>query len=126
MKPVILNDRSAHCSPMSAEALYTALISKMNELKGECYDPNGGGVDYQQLRLSEAFQEYRQIANALGAIRLDDICAPEQKLAFWINIYNALVVHGIAELGIERSVRDVRSFFTRVCYDNSSCLLRDS
>ncbi len=117
MKSVILNDRSADCTPMPTETLYTALTAKMNELKGVCYDPNGGGVDYHQLRLSPAFQEYKQMANALCAIRIEDIQAPEQKLAFWINIYNALVVHGIAELGIDRSVRDVSSFFKRIGYD---------
>lgn len=117
MKSVILNDRSSDCSPMSAEALYTNLMSKMNELKGLCYDPNGGGVDYHQLRLSPVFQEYKQIANALCDIRLEDIQGPDQQLAFWINTYNALVVHGIAELGIERSVKDVGSFFKRIGYN---------
>ncbi|PON16687.1 DUF547 domain-containing protein [Candidatus Entotheonella serta] len=117
MKAVILNDRSSDCSPMSAEALYTSLMAKMNELKGLYYDANGGGVDYHQLRLSPAFQEYKQIANALCKIRLEEIQEPAQQLAFWINIYNALVVHGIAELGIARSVKDVSSFFKRICYD---------
>jgi hypothetical protein len=40
-----------------------------------------------------------------------------QSLAFWINIYNIAVIHGVIELGIEQSVKEVSRFFDRVTYE---------
>nr|WP_302503984.1 DUF547 domain-containing protein [Geoalkalibacter halelectricus] len=38
------------------------------------------------------------------------------KLAFWINLYNTLVIHGIIELDIKDSVKETRGFFSRIGY----------
>jgi hypothetical protein len=38
------------------------------------------------------------------------------RLAFWINLYNALVFHAVVALGIRRTVWEVRGFYRRVCY----------
>lgn len=40
----------------------------------------------------------------------------EERIAFWINLYNVIVMHDVIELGIRDSVKEVRSFFTRVQY----------
>jgi hypothetical protein len=40
-----------------------------------------------------------------------------QRLAFWINIYNTAVIHGVIELGLERSVKDFPGFFDRIMYE---------
>jgi hypothetical protein len=45
------------------------------------------------------------------------VATREAKLAFWINIYNALVVHGISELKIKKSVKEFSGFFRKVSYD---------
>jgi hypothetical protein len=38
-------------------------------------------------------------------------------MAFWINLYNTIVVDGIATLGIKESVKEVAEFFSTVKYD---------
>lgn len=42
---------------------------------------------------------------------LDALKTGEERLAFWINAYNALVAQGISTLGIRRSVWEVADFF---------------
>ena len=40
----------------------------------------------------------------------------DARLAFWINLYNALVVHSVLESGVEDSVREQEGFFDRYAY----------
>ncbi len=40
----------------------------------------------------------------------------EERLAFWINLYNALVIDGVIAFGIKRSVREDLGFFRRTAY----------
>ena len=35
----------------------------------------------------------------------------EEKIAFWINLYNVIVIHGVIELGIRDSVKRSEEFF---------------
>ncbi|MFQ5501045.1 MAG: DUF547 domain-containing protein [Phycisphaerae bacterium] len=37
-------------------------------------------------------------------------------LAFWINLYNALVIHGALHFRIRRSITEIRGFFRRAAY----------
>jgi hypothetical protein len=39
-----------------------------------------------------------------------------ERIAFWINLYNALCIHGVIALGLERSAMEMPSFFARVAY----------
>jgi hypothetical protein len=39
-----------------------------------------------------------------------------EKIAFWVNVYNTLVIHGVIELGITDSVKEVPFFFERMTY----------
>lgn len=47
---------------------------------------------------------------------LDALKTREERLAFWIDVYNALVAEGISSLGIRESVWEVADFFERVSY----------
>lgn len=50
---------------------------------------------------------------------LQSLNTQADKLAFWINLYNAIVVHGIVELELEASVREISNFFTHIRYSIS-------
>lgn len=52
----------------------------------------------------------------LNSFPLETLCDRAERLAFWINIYNAAVIHGVVSLGIKRSVREVPFFFKRAAY----------
>ncbi|MBI3286445.1 MAG: DUF547 domain-containing protein [Chloroflexi bacterium] len=39
-----------------------------------------------------------------------------ERLAFWINLYNALVIHAVIAYGVKESIREVAGFFWRAAY----------
>lgn len=88
----------------------------INALKGNFFDLETGHVNYGAMKGSEAYQDYLEAASALRALDPRTLSNQEEKLTFWINLYNALTVHGIIELGIENSVREKRGFFKQVAY----------
>ena len=116
MKPFILNQAGSAPHASDFTDIYTRIYDRISQLKGEFYDVSSGGVNYAQLKASELFDDYTNMVNQLSGMDLQQIQSIEQQLAFWINIYNALVVHGIAVLGVENSVRDFKSFFSNIFY----------
>lgn len=85
-------------------------------LKNDMVTPDGR-VDYTLLLDAEAYTLFQQQTRILRVFSPDDLPTREARLAFWINVYNLLAVHGIVALGIRQSVREVRGFFCRVAYE---------
>ncbi len=114
-EPLILN---AETVPPMLDWLDIAagLRSAMNRLKAEFYDLENGKVDYGAMRTSEAYREYTSDTALLREFPLSTLPSREEQLAFWINIYNTLVIHGVIELGIRESVREISGFFRRFSY----------
>lgn len=55
-------------------------------------------VDYKAMSANPAFDRYCELAIQLQRVELLSL-SREEKLAFFINIYNALVIHGSLRLG---------------------------
>ena len=114
MGRVVLNEcgRDAAVEPgPAAERLQTAMLAALG-----AHTDARGRVDYERLRGSDAFAEAECAARALAYTRLDALAGRRDRLAFWINVYNALVLHGIVRLGVRESVLRVWNFFGRVSY----------
>lgn len=92
------------------------LRQDINRLKGEFYDLERGRVDYRAMRESDPYRRYVTDTALLRGYDLSRLVRREDQLAFWINIYNTLVIHGVIALGIKESVKEVPDFFTRICY----------
>ncbi len=75
-----------------------------------------GSVDYSQVARSEAFAEYVQLTQRLRAFDLQSLTTQEERKAFWINLYNALVIHAVIAYRPARSIRAVRAVFDRAAY----------
>jgi hypothetical protein len=73
-------------------------------------------VDYHKLRESEEYKEYRRLTNGLRDFDLRQLVGRRDKLAFWVNLYNTIVIDGIVSLGIKQSVREAPDFFSRLKY----------
>lgn len=101
---------------LDSQQVASRLKQAINGLKGHFYDTDTGKIKYAAMKGSEAYQEYLAAAARLRGLNLSSLETQEQRLAFWINLYNALVVHGIIELGVENSVREVGRFFEEVAY----------
>jgi hypothetical protein len=95
----------------AAALLQTAMLAALG-----AHTDAQGRVDYAALAGSEEFAAAEQAARELGGVRLAGFEAREARLAFWLNVYNALVLHGIVRLGVRRSVLRTWNFFGRVSY----------
>jgi hypothetical protein len=88
----------------------------INRLKAEFYDLERGRVDYDAMRQSDAYRQYAADTALLRDYDLARLGSREERLAFWINIYNTLVIHGVIALQIRESVKEDAHFFGRICY----------
>lgn len=98
-------------APEAAERLQRAMLSVIG-----AFTRPDGALDYRALRASAEWTAAAAQADALGSVRPEGLEGREARLAFWINVYNALVFHGVVALDVRRSVREVRGFFRRVAY----------
>jgi hypothetical protein len=99
------------------ENLSAELMRCVRRLRDEFYDTKRGRVDYDGLRQSDEFKKYRVLTNGLRAFSPSMLVGRREKLAFWINLYNTIVIDGIASLGIRQSVKEVADFFRSIAYD---------
>ena len=115
MGRVVINDPALRSGEVSAGAAAEALAGRMLGAFGAATD-GAGRVDYARLAGSAEFAAASEAARRLAAVRLDTLTERGARLAFWINVYNALVLHGIVSLGVRRSVARVWNFFGRSAY----------
>jgi hypothetical protein len=101
----------------SMDELAEELMKSISEMRDRFYDTSRGLVDYQTLGQSPAFDQYRTLTNGLRHFDPGTLTSNEKKLAFWINLYNTIVVDGIVTTGVKRSVLEVPGFFRRIRYD---------
>ena len=114
---IVLNREAAALSSPEAAAVEAAerLQRAMLGVIGT-FTRSDGALDYRALRASREWSAAAAEADGLAAIRPESLDRREARLAFWINVYNAMVFHAVVVLDVKRSVREVRGFFRRVAY----------
>jgi len=93
------------------------LKQKMNTLRGAFFRTAEGRIAYEEMSDSSLFREYVECSRHLQRFDPAGLKDRDEHLAFWINLYNVMVIHGVVELGIRDSVKEVTRFFRRICYD---------
>jgi hypothetical protein len=101
--------------------LSVELKQAMDRLKRIAMDAAGRRVDYARLRASPEYEEYRQKCSALlQGYKPEKLPTTSAQLAFWINLYNTLLIDAVIALNIQQSVIEGRlgiiSFFRRAAY----------
>jgi hypothetical protein len=117
--PVILN-AGGPSKISSDQPIDIALTLAMADLKARFVDVEKGVVRYRAIRGSEEFRRYKELTKGLRSFDLPALRERNQRLAFWINNYNTAVIHGVIELGLEKSVKEFSGFFDRVMYEIGS------
>jgi hypothetical protein len=115
-KSMVLNEGQPS-AVMLEQPIDIALTLAMADLKAQFIDAESGVVQYEAIRDSEAFGRYKDLTRRLQSFDLQSLKNRDQRLAFWINIYNTGVIHGVIELGLQRSVKEVPRFFDRMTYE---------
>ncbi|XP_034417435.1 uncharacterized protein zgc:152951 isoform X2 [Cyclopterus lumpus] len=85
------------------------------KLFSEHLSADGKSVDYKAMSVNPSFERYCELAIQLQRVELLSL-SREEKLAFFINIYNALVIHGYLRLGAPTNMWQRYRFFNYVSY----------
>lgn len=117
----VLNTAEYRGPQTEAEAIAAELKRAVNGFKAAAMDEMGAHVDYARLRQSETYARYRaDLTPQLRALDLTTLTTRQAQLAFWINLYNALVIDAVIAFGVRSSVLagiTGLAFFRRAAYD---------
>lgn len=97
----VLNRGSSPPVSAGSREIATDLRRIIGTLKVEGFEETVGRVDYTRLRLSPTYAEYQECAARLRTFDPANLVDDQARLAFWINLYNALIV----DYGILRANR---------------------
>lgn len=112
---VTLNPQQSD-QPEATITLGAELKKRLGRLQGAFFNAQRGVVNYNALKQSEEFSHYLRLAGSLNSFKLEMLQNDEEKKAFWINIYNVLIIHGVIEFDIQGSVFEIPNFFGRIGY----------
>jgi GH15 family glucan-1,4-alpha-glucosidase len=101
---------------LEQDEIVPTLKKMMNLMRGAFLDSRKGRVAYERMKEAEVYREYVDISRNLQHLDLTKLGTREGQIAFWINLYNVIVIHGVIELNVKNSVTEVRRFFRRVRY----------
>jgi len=93
-----------------------ALLQVANALKAESIDPETGRIDYVNLAKCEAYQDFREVARSLANCSLEDLGDESTQTAFWINLYNAMILDAVVQYQIKDSISRNLGLFRRAAY----------
>jgi len=110
---IVLNNGPPGRSLPSKEVA-ASLRNTMTILRGAFFDTARSRVAYEKMRGSEVYGRYLELSYSLKEMDPGDLTTRNEKLAFWINLYNVIVIHAVIELRVRDSVKEVRDFFRRV------------
>ena len=113
----VLNSGLEPDRTMASEPAAAGMRRIINVLKAEAFDTERGRVDYSRLCASPTYAEYCLCTRRLQSFHPAALDSREERLAFWINLYNALIVDAVIQFEVNRSVNEVPGFFWRAAYD---------
>jgi len=121
-KHYVLNPDAIDFEQTADVDLVVALKRTTNTIKAQAIDDHGAHVDYGIIRQSPAYQNFRCSSTPqLGAFNPEQLASRTEKLAFWINLYNVLLMDAVITFDIEQSVTEERlgllNFFRRAAYN---------
>ncbi|CAL5037639.1 unnamed protein product [Urochloa decumbens] len=81
---------------------------------------NGRHVDYRSIQVCEEFKRYIRTIEELQRVEIDDL-SREEKLAFFINLYNMMAIHALVTCGHPAGPLDRKKFFGDFKYVIGGC-----
>jgi len=100
----------------NAENLALMVRSSILHLFDLFLSKDGLKVDYDGIKASDKFTEFQFLASHLQRIDVENL-SREQKIAFFINIYNVMVIEGNIVLGTPSSKLQRINFFSNTKYN---------
>jgi len=99
--------------PADPERLGAILL----DLRAHAASMGSDGFDYGVLARSNAYKAYRRYVAELRHLDPEGLAGRQQRLAFWINLYNGLVLDAVVQWKVQRGVGERPGFFWRAAYN---------
>ena len=106
----------AECKVKDADTMARDLRKVVLKLFADFLSEDGRRVDYVGMAESPTWAKFLQMATQLQRVNIEDI-SYKHKLAFFINVYNVLVIHGTVVKGVPGSMYQRYKFFAHTCYN---------
>ncbi|KAL3830730.1 hypothetical protein ACJIZ3_019532 [Penstemon smallii] len=103
------------CEPKDAAAVSQRLTSLMSAILESYASDDRTHLDYIGISNSEEFRRYVNLVEDLQRINLLTL-SENEKLAFFLNLYNGMAIHGVIRIGHPGGMIDRRSFFSEFMY----------
>jgi len=116
IRPRLLNPEPPERTREPEESPAEEIKRAVNTLRGHFYDNHRQRVNYRLIRGSGYYERFREIAADLAGFDPARLGNDAGRIAFWVNVYNAIVIHGVIELGIRDSMAEIPWFFRTVRY----------
>jgi hypothetical protein len=100
----------------NADDLAARLLMMAKQLEVTGINHDAGTVDYAAVARNAVFADYVRLTQALHRFDLRSLVTDDDRKAFWINLYNALVIHAVLAYRPAQSIRAVRAVFDRAAY----------
>ncbi|KAI9075731.1 hypothetical protein K1719_042347 [Acacia pycnantha] len=101
--------------PKPAIAVCQRLTKLMSAILESYATDDRRHLDYAAISKSEEFRRYVIAAHDLQRINLQEL-SEKERLAFFMNLYNAMVIHALTRVGSPQSVLDRNFFFSDFQY----------
>ncbi|MFC1807959.1 DUF547 domain-containing protein [Candidatus Omnitrophota bacterium] len=116
MCKIVLNDSDKRYKDITKN-IAAQLKSVLGNLYGYFIDTGKRLIDYKAMKRSMNYIVYKDLSKKLSGFDPSTLKTDNEKKAFWINIYNGLIIHGVIELDIKDSVKEVLNFSARIGYN---------
>lgn len=116
IEPIVLNEAGAVPLAVPLSQLAADLRTRLAGIIAAHTDAATGCVDYRRLARSAEWRAVVETTRGLAGARAEELTTPDEQIAFWANLYNALIVHAIVALDIREGVSEVHEFFRRIRY----------
>jgi hypothetical protein len=122
LRPKTLNEahadsESVPSEPSDGDKEPDAAIKEIaNLLRAQYYDAHAQRVNYSLIRGSQAHERLTAATARLHGFDPTRLEGDERKIAFWLNLFNTMVIDGVVAFGVRDSVKEVPFFFDRAQY----------
>lgn len=95
-------------------ALSKSLQRLMLQLKGSVMSDDGKRVNYEAMKHSDLYRQYKSLSPILRQYKINDIknsLSAAQQFSFFVNIYNAMIINAYCEVGPPENTPAARTSF---------------
>ncbi len=92
------------------------LSAMMAEIISEFYDSQCRQFNYSACKNSKAYNQLQLLAQSLNTFDPMTMQTEQERKAFWLNLYNALIIHLVIIEKVDKSILQVKEFFTSFRY----------